>query len=511
MTAGARTKGRLALSLAVMALAAVAVGLSGFSSASFTATNSNPANSFQAASSFEKIRFASGTYTGNGGDNRQILGLDFQPDVVIVKGNNTQVAVARTSTMSGDASKPLTGATGLSADRIQSLDANGFTVGTNSQVNASGTAYYWMALKAASGELKLGTYSGNGTSQSITGLGFSPEYVATLSAGANNAAQRFTGMTRSFHFDSDTGSTSAITALNGDGFSVGSSTDANASGTTYHYIAFSDTPGRIDTGSYTGDGLDDRDIGGVGFEPHYVLVRANDTATGRNALHRPSALTGDSTLLFLGFTNIPNGIQALQADGFQVGTTASVNTDGVDYHHLAVRDASAGSCSSPGATAVQAVADTYVNQASPTSNFGTATSAFVRSQSGANRRTLVRFNLPATPSGCSVTGATLRLYSTSAVAGRTIQAYQANASWTETGVTWNTAPGTAGAAASAASGTGWSSWTVTSQVQAMYAGSNHGFVVRDQTENAAAAPQQTYQTREGTPNSQDPELVVTFG
>ena len=39
--------------------------------------------------------------------------------------------------MSGDASKPMTGSTALVADLIQSLDANGFTLGS-AQVNQHG-------------------------------------------------------------------------------------------------------------------------------------------------------------------------------------------------------------------------------------------------------------------------------------------------------------------------------------------------------------------------------------
>jgi hypothetical protein len=52
----------------------------------------------------------SGSYPGNGTDNRAITGLKFQPDVVIIKASNSaQEAVIRTSSMSGDLSKPMGG------------------------------------------------------------------------------------------------------------------------------------------------------------------------------------------------------------------------------------------------------------------------------------------------------------------------------------------------------------------------------------------------------------------
>ena len=70
-----------------------------------------------------------GTYVGNGADNRPITGLGFQPDLVIVKATTAGQAVARTSTMTGDVSKQM-GTGTPSTDSIQSLDPTGFTVGT---------------------------------------------------------------------------------------------------------------------------------------------------------------------------------------------------------------------------------------------------------------------------------------------------------------------------------------------------------------------------------------------
>src|SRR5262249_36179642 len=62
---------------------------------------------------------------------------------------------------------------------------------------------------------------------------------------------------------------------------------------------------------------------GAGFQPAYLIIKAN---TNRFGVHRPAALTGDSTLNFTGGNNFANAIQALQADGFQVGTDVTVNT-----------------------------------------------------------------------------------------------------------------------------------------------------------------------------------------
>ena len=42
-------------------------------------------------------------------------------------------------------------------------------------MNHTGISYHWVAFQAADGELKVGTYSGNGAdNRNITGIGFQP-------------------------------------------------------------------------------------------------------------------------------------------------------------------------------------------------------------------------------------------------------------------------------------------------------------------------------------------------
>ncbi len=509
---GGRT--RVAVVLGAAAVLMLTLAGAQFSGATLSATASNPGNSFTGSTYYGF--FASGYYTGNAADNRAITAVGFRPDVVIVKGNTTQTAAIRTSTMNGDVAKPMAGATAQLADVIQSLDANGFTVGLNGRVNTAGVGYEWMAFRAQQGLLKVGTYTGNGTSQSVTGLGFSPEYSAVFSAGANNAVQRYSGGTTSFQFDGDTGNATRITALDADGFSVGAQDTVNANGTTYNWIAFNDAAGVVDINGYTGDNTDNRNITGVGFQPEYVIARANDTATARLGAHRPATLPGDTTLRYGALVNATNSLQALQADGFQVGTDTSVNANTVGYRYLAVRDtaSSDGSgCPNSGSQLVTPVADTYVDENAPTANFGGGASLLLRSRfNNKNQRALVRFNLPSIPAGCSLTGASLKLFASAFDPGRTIDVFRAGGAWAEGTVDWNTAPATAGAATSRTSAAGNLYWDTTAQVQAMYSGTNNGFVVRDRTESAPGpGAQQTYQAREGTPDTQDPELRVSWG
>jgi len=326
-----RIRHAVALAIALLALAVPAA------LAAFVATISHSGNSFQAAPIFPgAIKMATGSYAGNGVDGRAI-GVGFQPDVVIVKSAAAREAVARTSTMSGDASKPFATAVAFQANYIQSLTATGFTVGTNSRVNAATDTYHWVAFKANAQAMRVGNYSGNGTSQSFTGFGFSPELVIAFGNNAQRPVLRANGMSRTYRFDAGTGSATGVTAFGADGFTVGNSAEVNSNGVAYHYVAFNDVANSIDIGSYAGNNTDDRNITTPAFQPAYVLIRADDTATARPAGAKPSSLAGDNTLGFLAAAAVSNRIQALQSNGFQLGTGTEVNANTVNYHYLAVR------------------------------------------------------------------------------------------------------------------------------------------------------------------------------
>jgi hypothetical protein len=153
-------------------------------------------------------------------------------------------------------------------------------------------------------------------------------------------------------------------------------------------------------------------------------------------------------------------------------------------------------------------ADAWVDKGSRSSNKGSDSILKVMSKSNNNLRALLQFNLPTAPQGCVVQSATLRMYAASWKTGRTLQALQINAAWTENGVTWNNQPATTGTAVTTSSGSGWREWDVTTMAQAMYdSGLNYGFLIRDATENQDA--EQQFHGREKGENI--PQLVITFG
>ncbi|GAA2037039.1 right-handed parallel beta-helix repeat-containing protein [Polymorphospora rubra] len=166
-------------------------------------------------------------------------------------------------------------------------------------------------------------------------------------------------------------------------------------------------------------------------------------------------------------------------------------------------------CAAPGSVTLGANADSWVLQSSASSNYGTDSAIKVDTKAGNNARVLVRFNLPAIPSGCQVVGAKLRMYAGSYKTGRTLQAVPLAANWSEANVRWNNQPATTGAPATVASGSGYREWTVTGQVGGMYATGNFGFLIRDATENGSGVEQAFHSREKGSDNP--PRLVITFG
>jgi hypothetical protein len=276
-----------------------------------------------------------GSYVGNGTDNRSVTGVGFQPDVVFVKCECGQLAAVRTSTMVGDATKVISNSGSLQADHVQSLDADGFTIGTSSRVNTAGATYHWVAMKAGT-YLKVGSHVGDGTdNRSIPGVGFQAVWVMTMGDGDESWFRPSTvAGDASFRVEGLDSFTNRIQALEPDGFQVGSNVNVNELGTTFHYIAWKGAGEVVAQSTYVGNGADNRSITGVGFQPQFVWVKRD---VNNASSWRPASVSGDLSLLW-DAAAAANNIQLLEGDGFQLGTHARVNNSGGTYHYLALRD-----------------------------------------------------------------------------------------------------------------------------------------------------------------------------
>ena len=308
---------------------------------------------------------ATGSYTGNGNDDRGITGVGFQPDVVIIKASdNAEEAVVRTSSMAGDNTKPLGNKEALTADMIQSLDADGFTIGTDAMVNTTDKTYHWIAFQESSGELDAGSFVGNDADdRSISTMGFQPDYVIVMSAAGIEPVHRSSAQSgdSTLWFKGVAPAANLIQALEASGFQVGSDDNVNLNGVTFHYIAWKAVSGRTAVESYAGNGQDNTDISGVGFMPEYLIIKQDNK---KEAVHRSDTVSGDNTLQFIAAASVANQIQALQCDGFQAGASDRANKNNETYFMMAFanKDVEVSASGSQPSTMLIPSTDQYVEE-----------------------------------------------------------------------------------------------------------------------------------------------------
>lgn len=178
-------------------------------------------------------------------------------------------------------------------------------------------------------------------------------------------------------------------------------------------------------------------------------------------------------------------------------------------------------------TLTAAAADTYADEGSVLTNFGTATTLHVRSGATQivlatipdNKRSFVRFDLASCsiPASARVASAQLELFlSTAPSSSRTYEAHRVSQSWNETNLNWNNQPTVAASAtASAATGTTANvtiAWDVRADVQTFVAGTatNNGWRLKDLTEGANPAIEGRFNSREHATASQRPKLAITY-
>ena len=329
-----------------------------------------------------------GSYTGNGADNRTISGLGFRPEAVLILPDLAEQGVIRTSAMAGDASKRLASAIALEANLIQSLTSDGFTIGTDNSVNQSTRTYHWIAFGAGA-DLDVGAYTGTGSNRSVSGAGFSPEMAWIISGGASSMRWEHSLGTDTYDFSTGNYGTAGITGLTADGFSVDGSAAVNQSATAMYYIAWNQNSSYFTLGSYVGNGVDNRNITGVGFEPELVFTRE---LGGSNYMDYKPESTGynvDRTIFGDGWVGGANYIQALQTDGFQVGTNNEVNRNGTSYTYFAFK---------------QKDAPLIVDTTSDTSDGTTTSINALRANMGADGKISLREAIAATNATRNVNG-----------------------------------------------------------------------------------------------------------
>lgn len=187
--------------------------------------------------------------------------------------------------------------------------------------------------------IKFGTYSGNGGTKAVTGVGFQPDLVLVCSINGQSDSlfktDKMSGV-NSLGLRLDAGNlTDGITAFGADGFTLGANTLGNNNGSTYVYMAVEDDgSGDFGTFSYTGDGADNHAITGLGFAPTFAMLKGIQSVTG---CFRFGTAGSNSTSIFYTDQNQSGLVKTLDSDGLTLGTSSIANANGVVFHGFAFK------------------------------------------------------------------------------------------------------------------------------------------------------------------------------
>lgn len=163
-----------------------------------------------------------------------------------------------------------------------------------------------------------------------------------------------------------------------------------------------------------------------------------------------------------------------------------------------------------GSATLAVLADTWVSERDPNTNYGDDIHVEVEARSGQDKRILLRPDLPTIPARCDLVSAVMVMdehgYSVT-----TLEVRPVATSWSEGGVTWNNQPAPTGTAATAAASRVTWSIDVVGPIRDLYAsGTNHGIVIRDLNEGTGTQTANRYHTIEHRQTPPAPPATITY-
>lgn len=218
-------------------------GVNGVQLGSSDNVNKNGTDYYSVAINGDSTCFYQGSYTGNGTTSNPVTGVGFQPDLLFVRRDGG--SAGRFYIRNSDQASTWSAANGSAG--FFTMDSDGFTVtSTSSQVNTSGSTYYYVAIKFETGFSEAGSFTGNATDNRDITTTFNPEgVIMKANSGAQPPVFRTTANT-----GDDTSSWLSTTANFADGvqslgtnkFTVGTNATVNRNATTMTWMAFRDNP-----------------------------------------------------------------------------------------------------------------------------------------------------------------------------------------------------------------------------------------------------------------------------
>jgi hypothetical protein len=303
-------------------------------------------------------------YTGNGRDDRPVIGTGFQPDWLWIK-ERSSTSSHRVFDSSRGASKRLDSNTqsaeGTDTTQQKSFDSDGFTVGTSGSTNATGDTYVAWQWKANAGTTASNTdgnltttvqanqtagfsivlWTSTGSSDNIGhGLGATPKVIIEKSRSAGSTDWTFytnAGGNKLLFLNNSNAVTTSFSGV----ANVGSSlfTDGNSGTDTRVAWCFAEKQGYSKFGLYTGNGNADGPFIYLGFKPAWVLFKnltaghdwrildnKRNTSNSNNTDLRPNTNDADSSGSDMDF--LSNGIKMRDTDG-------DLNEDGASHFYMA--------------------------------------------------------------------------------------------------------------------------------------------------------------------------------
>jgi hypothetical protein len=242
-----------------------------------------------------ELYFQTKLYTGTGSSNAITLdGTDnMQPDWVWIKSRNDSHNHQVFDSVRGVHNRMRTdtdGAETSSSESLKSFDSDGFTLGTQANVNSSSTTYVsWNWKKTATAGFDIVSFTGNATARTIShSLSAVPKMYIVKNRSATGhwrVYHHIIGATKHINLETSDAPGTASSVFNNTEptssvFSVGTDSSANGNGNNLIAYLFSEIKGYSKFGTYTGNGASDGPFVYTGFKPAFILGRRTDNAGG---------------------------------------------------------------------------------------------------------------------------------------------------------------------------------------------------------------------------------------
>ena len=239
-------------------------------------------------------------YTGNGNDDRDIVfdvtDTTMQPNFLWSARRDSGDNLSIYDSVRGDGKELRTAETGAQYDRtnnIQALNSNGFQVGDDGQVNANtGTYVSWAWKESATAGFDILTFEGNSTDDTDISHNLSavPHWIICRNIDSakdwcvyhhknTSAPETDLLVLNTTAATSDSNDKWSDEAPTSSVFTVGDSSQLNASGNTSIGYLWSEKQGYSKFGSFTGNGSLDGTFVYTGFRPAFVMLKCDSHAS----------------------------------------------------------------------------------------------------------------------------------------------------------------------------------------------------------------------------------------